>query len=112
MKKNDVFTKFLILFVAVFLFSLSTTAQVGIGTTTPADGSILDLTSANKGFLVPRVNIANLANIAPVTGGATDGLLVWNTNGTTGVGYHYWNGNDWIPFGNGGVNWSLTGNAI
>ena|SRR5690554_2200077 len=112
MKKNDVFTKFLILFVAIFLFSLSTTAQVGIGTTTPAGGSILDLTSADKGFLVPRVNIANLADIAPVTGGATVGLLVWNTRAGTGIGYHYWSGARWIPLGAGGVDWALAGNAI
>ncbi|WP_152558150.1 autotransporter outer membrane beta-barrel domain-containing protein [Altibacter lentus] len=73
------------------------TAQVGIGTTTPQPGSILDISTADKGLLVPRVNIANLATIAPITGGATESLLVYNTNTTTGVGFHYWNGSLWIP---------------
>lgn len=112
MKKNDSLSKFQILFITILLFSLSGTAQVGIGTTTPAGGSILDVTSTNKGLLVPRVNIANLATIAPVTGGATVGLLVWNTNATQGLGYHYWDGSRWIPIGNGGVDWALGGNTI
>src|SRR5690606_38868439 len=112
MKKNDFLSKFQILFITILLFSLSGTAQVGIGTTTPAGGSILDVTSTDKGLLVPRVDIANLATIAPVAGGTTTGLLVWNTNGTTGVGFHYWNGARWIPIGNGGVDWALGGNAI
>src|SRR5690606_28363907 len=112
MKKNDFLSKFQILFITILLFSLSGTAQVGIGTTTPAGGSILDVTSTDKGLLVPRVDIANLATIAPVAGGTTTGLLVWNTNGTTGVGFHYWNGARWIQIGNGGVDWALAGNAI
>ncbi|TYB79829.1 tail fiber domain-containing protein [Bizionia myxarmorum] len=102
-----------ILFVFIFMFVLQTEvfAQVGIGTTSPAPGAVLDVTSTNKGFLVPRVDIADLSTIAPVTGGTTAGLLVWNTNATTGIGYHYWNGSRWIPFGNGGINWALIGNA-
>jgi len=92
------------------LFSLSTTAQVGIGTTNPAGGSILDLTSADKGFLVPRVNIVNLANIAPITGGATVGLLVWNTRAGN-VGYHYWSGARWVSLGSI-ANWALAGNNV
>ncbi len=91
-------------------------AQVGIGTTTPSDGALLDLNSSNKGLLVPRVNIANLSTIAPITPGAasaTNGLLVWNTNGTTGVGFHYWDGSDWIPIVGGTPtdDWTLLGNS-
>ncbi|HNQ27229.1 MAG TPA: hypothetical protein PKL92_04850, partial [Aquaticitalea sp.] len=75
--------------ISSLVLGLGAYAQIGIGTTTPAGGSILDINSTNKGVLVPRINITNLSNIAPVTGGATVGLLVWNTNATTGVGYHY-----------------------
>lgn len=108
MKKiNQLFSLFTLMTFGLITTNLN--AQVGIGTTTPAGGSILDVTSIDKGLLVPRVSIANLTTIAPVTGGATDGLLVWNTNAGTGVGYHYWDGADWIPLGGGG--WSLTGNA-
>lgn len=91
-------------------------AQVGIGTTSPAEGSILDLTSTNKGFITSRVNITDLTTINPITtsGPAAEiGLLVWNTNTTTGVGYHFWDGNDWIPLSNtSSNNWGLTGNTI
>jgi len=113
MKKNDVFAKFHSLFITFLLFTLSATAQVGIGTTTPASGALLDLTSTDRGLLVPRVSINNLGTAAPVTA-PTTGLLVWNTftGAGIGVGYHYWNGTRWIPIGNGGVDWALTGNAI
>lgn len=97
-----------------FNFSI---AQVGIGTTSPADGALLDLNSSNKGLLVPRVNIAVLSTIDPVTPGTasgTDGLLVWNTNGSTGVGFHYWDGSTWVPLSTGtpSVDWTITGNNI
>ena len=72
-------------------------AQVGINTTTPQPGAILDINSSNKGMLVPRVDIANLSTIAPITGGSTVGLLVYNTNATTGIGFHYWTGSVWFP---------------
>ncbi|QNJ97950.1 autotransporter outer membrane beta-barrel domain-containing protein [Constantimarinum furrinae] len=83
--------------------------QVGIGTTTPQAGSILDISSSDKGILVPRVNITNLATIAPITGGATTGLLVYNTNTTTGEGYHYWTGSVWVPLL--GKDWKQSGNV-
>lgn len=99
--------------ISSLVLGLGAYAQIGIGTTTPAGGSILDINSTNKGVLVPRINIPNLGNIAPVTGGSTVGLLVWNTNATTGVGYHYWSGSAWVPLFSAASNssWSLTGNS-
>ncbi len=76
---------------------ISLQAQVGINTTTPQAGSMLDVTSTNKGILIPRVNISNLGTIAPITGGATESLLVYNTNTTTGKGFYYWDSSQWIP---------------
>ncbi|MFT6843237.1 MAG: hypothetical protein ACJASR_002012, partial [Psychroserpens sp.] len=52
----------------VALIAISTSAQnVGINSTgANADpSSILDVTSADKGLLIPRVNIADLTTIAP-----------------------------------------------
>ncbi|PKA83387.1 hypothetical protein ATE92_1539 [Ulvibacter sp. MAR_2010_11] len=83
--------------ISFFLCINFSNAQVGIGTTTPQPGSILDISTSNKGVLVPRVNIASLNTIAPITGGATEGLLVYNTNATTGAGFHYWNNTVWVP---------------
>ncbi len=84
-------------------------AQVGIGTTSPQAGSILDIVSTDKGILLPKVNITNLNSIAPITGGATEGLLVYNTNASTGVGFHYWSGSVWIPFNS--KDWKEGGNV-
>lgn len=111
------FTQFFRIHTLVFflLFGLGAFAQIGVGTITPAPGSIFDVTSTNKGVLVPRVDIANLATIAPVTGGATDGLLVWNTRVATGVGYHYWSvsAGRWVPLIPATAtsdDWSILGN--
>ena len=45
---------------------------------------------------VPRVNIEDLSTIDPIIGGSTTGLLVYNTNTTTGEGFHYWDGIEWV----------------
>ena len=85
-------------------------SQVGINTTSPSAGSILDVDIADKGILIPRVDIANLSTIAPVTGGSTVSLLVYNTNSTTGPGFFYWDGSQWVGI-DGEKDWKLAGNA-
>lgn len=86
--------------------------NVGINATgvAPDAGSLLDIASTTKGLLIPRVNIANLTTIAPVTGSTTESMLVYNTNTTTGKGYYYWDGGDWIALGNDD-DWKITGNG-
>ena len=76
----------------LFLFTSIAQAQVGIGTTSPAGGSLLDISSTDKGILIPRVDIADLSTAAPVTEDLTnsESLLVHNTNTTTGKGFYYW----------------------
>ena len=88
-------------------------AQVGINTTSPSGGSLLDVERLDKGILVPRVNIADLNTIAPVTGGTTESLLVYNTNTTTGKGFYYWDGSQWVGLsgGAGSDDWTTTGNS-
>lgn len=70
--------------------------QVGIGTTSPAGGSQLDIDGSDKGLLIPRLNIRDLSTIEPVTGGSTESLLAYNTNTFTGKGFYYWNGTEWV----------------
>jgi hypothetical protein len=53
---------------------------VGIGTTQPDASAVLDISSANKGLLIPRVDLATAIN-APATG-----LMVFNTNNAYGGG--------------------------
>ena len=84
-------------------------SQVGINTTTPQAGSMLDIESSDKGMLVPRVNISDLSTIAPITGGATESLLVYNTNTTTGKGFYYWSGSQWVAAS--GDDWKEKGNS-
>lgn len=76
---------------AIVLATSSIFAQVGINTTTPAAGSMLDVTSTDKGILIPRVDILDLSTIAPITGGSTQSLLVYNIGSATQAGFYYWN---------------------
>ncbi|MVO09503.1 hypothetical protein GOQ30_10070 [Flavobacterium sp. TP390] len=99
-----------IIFLIVFPFLLQ--AQVGINTTSPHSSSILDITATDKGLLVPRISITNLNNSAPVTSPAVS-LFVYNTNISTGVGFYYWNGTQWIPFSGVSDNdWVIIGNNM
>ncbi len=96
-------------FLILITTSLTLNAQVGINTVTPEGGSILDITSSDKGLLIPRVDITDLSTIAPITGGGIESLLVYNTNITTGPGFFYWDGDDWIGIGQGN-DWKVDGN--
>jgi hypothetical protein len=64
--------------------------NVGIGTNTPDNSSILDLTATNKGLLVPRLTtVQRVAIAAPATG-----LLVYDTDFDQ---FWYFDGTVWIP---------------
>lgn len=88
----------------LFFFSLNIYSQVGIGNTNPHESSLLDVRdgNANKGVLIPHVNIPNLGNANPISNPA-ESLLVYNTNTTTGPGFVYWNGIGWQSFGSSSV---------
>ena len=84
---------------AMLFFTSFANAQVIISDDNSASGNssaVLDIISGSgdKGLLIPRVNIPSLLAAAPVSSPAT-GLLVYNTNGTTGPGFFYWNGSVW-----------------
>ncbi|RLD28313.1 MAG: hypothetical protein DRI70_03665 [Bacteroidetes bacterium] len=91
---------FFIVFISYFILlaTQSLSAQVGVNTVTPGDGSILDVDSTEKGLLIPRVSIADLSTIAPITvsSAGEESLMVYNTNVTTGKGFYYWDSTDWI----------------
>lgn len=62
--------------VYLLLFSILVNGQIGIGTISPDSSSTLDLTSLNKGFLVPRMtNTQRDAIILPATG-----LMIYSTS--------------------------------
>lgn len=65
-------------------------SQVGINTTSPDASSMLDITSTDKGMLVPRMTAAQRTVIAtPATS-----LLVYQTDVATG--FWYYNGTAWV----------------
>ncbi|MCR9181713.1 MAG: hypothetical protein NXH73_02205 [Flavobacteriaceae bacterium] len=75
--------------------------QVGINTTNPSSGAILDINSTDKGILIPRVEIMDVYdNFTPVEN-PTYGLMVFNTNNLSGrgEGFYYWNGSQWTMIG-------------
>ena len=89
-----------ILYMFVFTISILN-AQVGIGTSSPAASSQLDLTSTSKGFLVPRMNETQKGQISsPATG-----LLIYQTDGT--AGFYYYTGSAWISLTSSSV--AITG---
>jgi hypothetical protein len=50
MKKNIILTTLLFTFYLV-------NGQIGIGTTTPHTSSMLDISSSDKGLLIPRISL-------------------------------------------------------
>ena len=70
------------------LFPVATYAQnIGIGTTTPNANAVLDVSSTNKGLLLPRV-----ADTNAITGTIPAGLLIYS-NADKQV--YFYNGNYW-----------------
>lgn len=89
--------KIIILFVLLINAVIPLKAQTGVNTRTPAAPSIMEINSANKGVLLPRVNISNLTNKTPITAAVIpDGILVYNSGGvnpntnTNSQTFYYW----------------------
>lgn len=77
------------LFVVFFTLAAGTvTAQVGIGTTTPATSAVLDVRSTSKGFLPPRMDSTQRNAITTPSAG----LTIYNT---TIKAYQVYNGTAW-----------------
>jgi len=90
----------------IVVFINTSTAQTGIGTTTPNASAKLEVAATNKGFLPPRIVLTSATDGTTIPSPAT-GLLIYNT-ATAGSapnnvvpGYYYWNGTSWIQISNG-----------
>jgi uncharacterized protein (TIGR02145 family) len=93
--------KFLYLLLLISVAGFSSQAQsVGIGTTTPNRTAQLDVQSNNKGFLPPRMTLAQRNAIS----NPAAGLMLYCTDcGTNGSGeMNYYNGTAWISMNMGG----------
>jgi hypothetical protein len=80
-------------FLAIVLLTATTYAQVAIGTTSPDASAVLDLTSDEKGFLLPRMTLDQMNAISKPSAG----LMVYCTNcGEDNLGaISFHNGSDW-----------------
>ena len=67
---------------AVVLFTATTFAQVGIGTTTPDASSALDISTTTQGLLLPRMTAAQRDAIST----PAQGLIIFCTNCASGEG--------------------------
>ncbi|MFT3679080.1 MAG: tail fiber domain-containing protein [Ferruginibacter sp.] len=100
--------KLLSFLISCFLFIISYSQNIGIGTNSPNASAILDISSTNKGLLIPRMTAAQMNAVAnPATG-----LLVFNL-GDSSVYVHKNSG--WsrlVPSGAAGGGWLASGNDI
>lgn len=103
MKTNTLFPFCLLMFIICF----GSSAQVGIGTTTPRGA--LEINSSTNGFVPPQIALTSTTSAAPVVNPQTagipiEGTIVYNT-ATAGTspnnvtpGYYFWNGASWTKF--------------
>jgi hypothetical protein len=98
--------------ILLIFFTSSSFAQVGIGTVLPDSDSVLDITSTDKGALLPRVNLSSTASFAPLSTHVT-GMIVYNmvTINDVTPGYYYNNGSAWVILGEANDEWKLNGNG-
>jgi hypothetical protein len=77
---------------ALVVFTATTYAQVGIGTTEPNTSAALDITSTTKGLLPPRMTYAQRQAISsPATG-----LMIYCTDCGAGGQAQVYNGTAWV----------------
>lgn len=73
----------------LFITVPSAYSQVGIGTETPDNSSILDVVSTTKGALFPRVTLTATDMDLDGETGQAEGLLIYNLGGVLSEGYYY-----------------------
>ncbi|MCC9043189.1 hypothetical protein LNQ81_10940 [Myroides sp. M-43] len=83
----------------VLLGTIGAYAQTGIGTTLPHGTTELEISSKDKGVLIPRVELVNETDVNTVKGGIyPESLLVYNTGkGLSKIeaGFYFWAADKW-----------------
>lgn len=81
---------------ALLLGTFSAKAQVGVGTFSPDASAELEVKSATKGILIPRVQLQSTTVASPVASPAQS-LKVYNTAtaGDVKPGFYYWESGKW-----------------
>lgn len=113
----SLFIKSLLVLIGLSFISFSLSAQdfkgVGIGTTNPDQSALLDLSSNNKGLLLPRMTLQQRSSINQ----PAQGLLVYQTDFLNGL--YVYTGSDWSPISlpatanltTNATSWNTLGNA-
>ena len=91
---------FLIIFLSSGLYSfISGQVKITDGTDmTMNENSLLELESANKGLLAPRIAINDLDQPDPMVLPVPAGMLVYSAGGLVADGFYFWSGDRWISF--------------
>ena len=93
--------------VFLFIFLLSFTGLKAQNVAICDDGSpphpsaMLEISSMNKGILMPQVALVGRTSPMPVAANREDvavGLLVYNVGADLDQGFYYWGGNEWLQF--------------
>lgn len=104
---NKIMKKVTLFILLVSVFALKVNAQTGIGTTTPNASAKLDISSTDKGLLIPRMTSAQRGLISL----PANGLLVYQTDGV--IGFYVNSGTSaspsWLRIN---TDWTKSGNDI
>lgn len=84
---------FILFTIAVICTLQSRSQNVGIGTTAPKSSAALDISSNDKGLLIPRTSTVGRTGIAV----PAKGLMVYDT---TAAAFYYYDGGKWNIIGN------------
>jgi len=81
-------------------FSFAQNVAINADASLPNNSAMLDVKSATKGLLIPRVALTGTNDVTTIANPATS-LLIYNTaniSGSVGVtpGYYYWTGAAWV----------------
>jgi hypothetical protein len=97
-------SRILIIFTLMLFYTTINAQNIGINETgnPPHPSAMLDIVSPDKGILIPRLP-DHTAIAAPA-----QGLLVYNS---TGNGFWYWDGTQWLPLLGANAGWQILGNA-
>lgn len=97
--------KYLFTILMIYLTNVLLSQNVGINgsAAVPDASAMLDVSSSNKGLLIPRVALTSTTDVTTIPSPQTS-LMVYNTNASMtggGVGYYFYDGSAWRGLGNG-----------
>src|SRR5690625_4185728 len=83
--------------IVLLVFTNIMVAQLGVGTEAPNSSSQLEVVSADRGILIPRIELESTTDQSTIRNGNVNSLMVFNTQTVNDVspGYYYWYVDKW-----------------